>query len=150
MDILRRKDRVFVLINIFIEGKLSPGRICLLILIYSVSLTGFCEGKENDGVFGQRRQGKRREGSFCCCTWAAGQERVPQSAVMITHILCPLYACKSSTRETGDSIYLANVCDRKPCITPNFLSGDCGLCPYPTTFSPCNIRWEPCDELLDS
>lgn len=93
---------------------------------------------------------RRKEGSFCCCTWAAVQGRVPPSAVMATYILCPVCACKSSTRETGDNIYLANVCDGKPCTAPNVLNGGCGLCPYPAPFSPCNIRWEPCDELLDS
>lgn len=52
---------VFILINIFIERKLSPGSICLLILIYPVSLNGFCTGKET--VQPLDRDGRaRREG----------------------------------------------------------------------------------------
>ena len=39
-----------------------------------------------------------------------------------------VYACKSSSRETGD-IYLENVYDRKPCITPHLLSDSSGGCP---------------------
>lgn len=44
---LRRQDRAFILINIFPESKLPPGRICVLALIYSARLSGFCEGKGN-------------------------------------------------------------------------------------------------------
>lgn len=79
MGILHRKDRVFILINIFIKRKLSPGRVCLLILIYSVSLNGFCEGKGNDGVFGQRLRGKKERGFILllhvgCCAGEGATE----------------------------------------------------------------------------
>lgn len=107
------RDRVFILINIFIERKFSPGSICLLILIYPVSLNGFCAGKETVQPLDRDDRARRREGwFFCCCLWASVLEKLPQSFVTIPYRLCHARVCKSSTRETGEEIYLEYVDDR--------------------------------------
>lgn len=106
------ENRVFILINIFIERKLSPGSICLLILIYPVSLSGFCTGKETVQPL-DRDDRARREGWFFHCMWASVLEAATKLCDDYTYsILYPVDVCRSSTRETGEDIYLENVYDR--------------------------------------
>lgn len=81
------ENRVFILINIFIERKLSPGSICLLILIYPVSLNGFCTGKETVQPL-DRDDRARREGWFFRCMWASVLEASTK--------LCDDYMCSIS------------------------------------------------------
>lgn len=47
-------------------------------------------------------------------------DKLPQSAVTLTDILCPLYACKSSTRDTGQDVHLEKVYDRSPAPLKTF------------------------------
>lgn len=51
-------------------------------------------------------------------------EKPPRIAVMLTCILRPAQACTSSTRETGEAVYLENFYDRKSCFKAT-LSVEC-------------------------
>lgn len=127
---LECEHAAFILINIFIERKLSPGSVCLIILIYSLilqldfslysllrSLNGFCKRKGNGTGFEWRPQGKKGERVDSCCLLASMLEQLPQDPVMLTSSLCPAYTCKSPLRETGEGIHLDHLYDRELCFT---------------------------------
>lgn len=140
---LRRQDRAFTLINVFPESKLPPGRICVLALTYSASLSGFCEGKGNQAALD--RDSGRGERPGPAAAWASRHKGCPGHC---DHHICGPTCTATRIQGTGATYTGQKTLERKPRSIPNVLVAVVGvptsshpILPPSPDGSPLRITW---------